>query len=151
MHWRIAHLPEPLLSRMATTLKASIVVDKVNHAFPSSPHSIAPTRNEARSFGIVFQEHMKPSNVPISHESTSVLLLSYDSNNTELTDMDVRDEVIMVWRNDLTASLIDREGAKASRRFCRGLRLPCRATGYQEQEKCPTPDACLSIRLYGSS
>lgn len=55
---------------------------------------ITPTSdmNEPESFRVNFQKHMPSSRKPISHDSTSVLLLSYDSNEEGFADFDVRNE-----------------------------------------------------------
>ena len=53
----------------------------------------SPVSNESQKFRAVFEEHMPSSRKPIKHESTSVLLLSYDSTDTTLTDMNVHEEV----------------------------------------------------------
>jgi hypothetical protein len=57
------------------------------------PNTLSPVSDGYKDFRAVFEAHMQSSEKPIKHESTSVLLLSYDSDDKLLTDMDVREEV----------------------------------------------------------
>ncbi|KAH8726017.1 hypothetical protein GQ44DRAFT_795340 [Phaeosphaeriaceae sp. PMI808] len=58
-----------------------------------TPISASSDSNEAKSFHTVFEENMASSRKPISHDSASVLLLSYETNDEHPTNLDVRDEV----------------------------------------------------------
>ncbi|KAF1850162.1 uncharacterized protein K460DRAFT_11379 [Cucurbitaria berberidis CBS 394.84] len=78
---------------MELTPTMPIVADFSIQAGPSPPNTPSSDPNGPQSFRTVFEQNMPSSRKPISHDSASVLLLSYDSNEKQFTDLNVRDEV----------------------------------------------------------
>lgn len=71
----------------------SIEEDGSTPTFLSPPITPSSNPNGPKDFRTIFEENMISSRKPISHDSTSVLLLSYDSDDKLFTDIDVQDEV----------------------------------------------------------
>lgn len=98
---------------MALTPMMPIVVDGSIQTVLIPPITTSSDPNGPKSFHTVFEENMPSSRKPISHDSASVLLLSYDSNDKQFTDFDVRDEVHCMAKKLATIKLTREKGRTA--------------------------------------
>ena len=95
---------------MALTPTIPAMVDDYIQTVPSPSITISSEPNGPNSFRAVFEENMPSSRKPISHDSASVLLLSYDSTDKQYADFDVRDEVRCIVKKLVTMKLTQDKG-----------------------------------------